>query len=110
MIDLDIVGGDNVANTAAGLMHYRIFSPGTPREFNTPMGVPDDTSPSRGLMRYVGYWGNLYVPSMILDPALREDRPGRGSDHESFINAGIPGLRFIERVESPNAATPASHH
>jgi acetylornithine deacetylase/succinyl-diaminopimelate desuccinylase-like protein len=109
MLDLDIVGGDNVANDAASLQQYRIFSPGTPREFTIPMGVTDDESPSRNLMRYIGYWGSLYVPSMTLVPVLREDRPGRGSDHESFINIGIPGVRFIETNESPNAATVASH-
>ena len=40
---------------------------------------------------------------------LREDRPGRGGDHESFLDQGIPGVRFIETVESPNAGTVASH-
>jgi acetylornithine deacetylase/succinyl-diaminopimelate desuccinylase-like protein len=109
MIDLDIIGGDNVANDAMSLQHYRVFSPGTPREFNIPMGVTDDTSPSRGLMRFIGYWGGVYVPSMTIDPVLHEDRPGRGSDHESFINVGIPGVRFIETKESPNAATAQSH-
>jgi hypothetical protein len=109
MLDLDIIGGDNVANDAASLQQYRIFSPGTPREFSIPMGVTDDESPSRNLMRYIGDWGSRYVPSMTLVPVLREDRPGRGSDHESFINLGVPGVRFIETNESPNAATLASH-
>ena len=109
MIDLDIIGGDTSANNATSLQQFRVFSPGTPREFNIPMGVTDDTSPSRGLMRYIGYWGSTYVPSMTMQAVLHEDRPGRGSDHESFINAGIPGVRFIETIESPNAATAASH-
>ncbi len=33
-------------------------------------------------------------------PKLREDRPGRGGDHESFIRAGIAGVRFIDTNEN----------
>src|SRR5262249_53881432 len=42
-------------------------------------------------------------------PKLREDRPMRGSDHESFIDQSYPAVRFIETVESPNAGTIQSH-
>jgi hypothetical protein len=109
MLDLDIVGGDTQANDAATLEQFRLFSPGTPREIMIPMGVTDDESPSRNVMRYVGYWGGLYVPSMTMVPVLREDRVGRGSDHESFLNLGYPGVHFIETVESANAGMPGSH-
>jgi hypothetical protein len=103
------VGGDNVANDSATLHEFRLFSPGTPRELKTPMGVTDDTSPARGVMRYVATWGGAYVPSMTMIPVLREDRPGRGGDQESFNDVGIPAVRFIEAVESPDAGTVASH-
>ena len=109
MFDMDIVGGDNTANTPATLQQFRLFSAGTPREFNTPAGVTDDTSPARGIMRYVDYWGRAYVPSMTMVPVLREDRSGRGGDQESFNNVGIPAVRFIETMESANAGTIASH-
>lgn len=109
MLNMDIVGGDNTANTAETLQQFRLFSAGTPREFNTPVGVTDDTSPARGIMRYVGFWGSAYVPSMTMLPILREDRTGRGGDQESFNNVGIPAVRFIETAESPNAGTIASH-
>jgi hypothetical protein len=109
MLDLDIVGGDTAANTAADLAQFRLFSPGTPREIMTPMGVTDDESPSRNVMRYIGYWGHLYVPAMTMVPVLREDRVGRGSDHESFLNLAYPAVHFIETVESPNAGMPGSH-
>ena len=109
MLDLDIVGGDNVANGAAELAEFRLFSPGTPREIMTPMGVTDDESPSRNVMRYIGYWGHRYVPSMTMVPVLREDRPMRGSDHESFLNLAYPAVHFIETVESANAGMPGSH-
>ena len=102
MLNCDIVGGDNTANDAGALQQFRLYSPGTPREVGatTPDGTPDDTSPSRGLMRYVADWGAAYVPSMAILPKLREDRPGRGGDHESFIAAGSPGVRFIEPTEN----------
>jgi hypothetical protein len=109
MLDVDMVGGDTAANSATDLQQYRVFSPGTPREIMLPIGSTDDESPSRGLMRYIGYWGGRYVPSMTMVPVLREDRVGRGSDHESFLNLGYPGVRFMENVESPNSGMPGSH-
>ena len=92
----DIVGGDNAVNNATTLQQFRLFSPGTPREVgSTPSGSTDDTSPSRGIMRHIGYWGGAYVPTMTMLPQLREDRPGRTSDHSPFISRSIPGVRFI---------------
>jgi len=109
MLNCDIVGGDSSVNDAGTLQQFRLFSPGTPREIQTALGTTDDTSPARGLMRFVANAGGAYVPSMTIVPVLREDRPGRGGDHESFLDQGIPGVRFIETVESPNAGTTASH-
>lgn len=99
-LNSDIVGGDNTVNTTAGLQQFRLFSPGTPREISgTAVGSTDNTSPSRLVMHYIGDWGGRYVPEMAMLPNLREDRPGRGSDHESFIDNSIPGVRFIETIE-----------
>jgi hypothetical protein len=109
MFNNDIVGGDTSVNDAGTLQQFRLYSPGTPREIVTPIGTTDDTSPARGLMRFIATAGGAYVPSMTVVPMLREDRPGRGGDHESFLNNSIPGVRFIETVESPNAGTVASH-
>lgn len=109
MFNMDIVGGDNTVNNEVTLQQFRLFSAGTPREFNARMGATDDTSPARGVMRYIGYWGSRYVPSMTMLPVLREDRPGRGSDQTSFNDVGIPAVRFIEVMESENAGTNASH-
>jgi len=109
MFNCDIVGGDNTVNDGGTLQQFRLYSPGTPREIVTPLGTTDDTSPARGLMRLVATAGGAYVPRMAIVPMLREDRPGRGGDHESFLDQGIPGVRFIETVESPDAGTIASH-
>ena len=101
MLNTDIPGGDNTANTAADLMNFRLYSSGIPRErFSTdPDGTTDNTSPSRGVMRYIGAWGGAYVPALTMAPKLREDRPGRASDHVSFINNGFPAVRFMETFE-----------
>ena len=101
MLNTDIPGGDNTANTPADLQNFRLYSSGIPRErFSTdPDGTTDNTSANRGVMRYVGTWGGAYVPSLNMVPELREDRPGRASDHVSFINNGIPAVRIMERFE-----------
>jgi hypothetical protein len=97
----DIVGGDNTVNDATTLQQFRLFSPGTPRETSsTAVGSTDDTSPSRGVMRYIGYWGGAYVPTMTMLPQLRQDRVGRYSDQRSFLNKAIPAVRFIDVKEN----------
>jgi len=102
-LNCDMVGGDNTANTGAALQQFRLFSPGTPREISTTaMGSTDNTSPSRLVMHYVGDWGSQYAPDMTMLPNLREDRPGRSGDHESFIAHAIPGVRFIDPAENLN--------
>jgi len=101
MLNTDIPGGDNTANSAADLLNFRLYAPGIPRErlSTDPDGTTDNESPSRGLMRYVGYWGGAYVPTITMQPHLREDRPGRGSDHTSFISQAHPAVRFMETHE-----------
>jgi len=101
MLNTDIPGGDKSANKPADLKEFRLYSSGNPRErlATDPAGTTDNTSPSRGVMRYVGTWGGAYVPSITMTPELREDRPGRASDHVSFINNGYPAIRLMERFE-----------
>ena len=106
MLNTDIPGGDKSANKPADFKLFRLYSSGIPRERlpTDPDGTTDETSPSRGVMRYVGTWGGAYVPSITMTPELREDRPGRASDHVSFINNGFPAVRLMERFEcSPSA-------
>jgi hypothetical protein len=101
MLNTDIPGGDQAANTPADLQYFRLYSPGIPRERLTtdPDGTTDNTSPGRGVMRYIGTWGGAYVPTITMAPKLREDRPGRASDHAAFINNAYPAVRFMETFE-----------
>jgi hypothetical protein len=61
------------------------------------------SNPERGqhrqVQRYLKAMGDLYVPiqNLVLIPA--EDRPGRGSDHQSFVNRGFAAIRFMEYLE-----------
>jgi peptidase M28-like protein len=101
MLNTDIPGGDKSANKPKDFNKFRLYSSGIPRERldTDPDGTTDNTSPSRGVMRYVGTWGGAYVPAISMRPELREDRPGRASDHVSFINNGYPAVRIMERFE-----------
>ena len=92
MLNTDIPGGDTAANSPTDLGFFRLYSSGIPRErFSTdPDGTTDNTSPSRGVMRNVGTWGGAYVPSITMAPKLREDRPGRASDHVSLSIMASP--------------------
>ena len=102
MLDCDIVGGDKDANNDAALHRFRLYAPGAPRETgkDTPDGSLDGTSPSRLLQRWIADTARARTPDM--DPIVmrREDRPGRGSDHQPFIDLGVAGVRFIETNET----------
>jgi Zn-dependent M28 family amino/carboxypeptidase len=67
MLNTDIPGGDNTANTPADLMNFRLYSPGIPRERLTtdPDGTTDKTSPSRGVMRSIGTWEAPMFPRSL---------------------------------------------
>jgi hypothetical protein len=101
MLNNDIPGGDDVANTGDDFQAFRLYAAGTPRERTSRAedGTTDNTSPARGLMRFVATFGVPNVPQFAMRPELREDRPGRGSDQTSFINNQVPAVRFIESHE-----------
>jgi hypothetical protein len=101
MLNNDISGGDNLANTGDDLQAFRLYAAGTPRERSSRAedGTPDNTSPARGLMRYIATFAVPSVPGFNMRPFLREDRPGRGSDQTSYLNNQVPAVRFIESHE-----------
>ena len=101
MLNNDISGGDNVANTGDDFEAFRLYAAGTPRERTSTAedGTSDNTSPARGLMRFIATFGVPNVHHFAMRPKLREDRPGRGSDQTSYINNLVPAVRFIESHE-----------
>jgi hypothetical protein len=84
----DIVGNVTAANGYTDSMSVRIFA------------ADPDTSKSRELARYVWGVGELYLPRFKVFPVWRLDRVGRGGDHRPYVEMGVPGLRFTERVEN----------
>jgi hypothetical protein len=101
MLNNDITGGDNSANTGDDFSAFRLYASGTPREVSgvAENGTPDNTSPARGLMRFIATFAVPLVDGFQMTPKLREDRPGRGSDQTSFNNNLVPSVRFIESHE-----------
>jgi hypothetical protein len=102
MLDCDIVGGDKTANDDGALRRFRLYAPGAPRETgkDTPDGPIDSTSPSRLLQLWIANQSRAWATEMEPYLMRREDRPGRGSDHQPFIDLGIAGVRFIETNET----------
>ncbi len=84
MLDNDIVGAD----FAPGAPHrVRVFSGGGPDGID---------SPSRELARAVeGIDGQSAIRLIF-----RHDRLGRGGDHQPFVDAGLPAVRFTEPLEN----------
>jgi hypothetical protein len=52
-------------------------------------------------VRYMEMIANLYAPQFPIVHMNAEDRDGRYGDQISFLNAGIPAVRFIESEEDP---------
>ena len=84
----DIVGNVTAENGYTDSMSVRIFA------------ADPDTSRSRELARYVWGVGELYLPTFKVYPVWRLDRVGRGGDHRPYVEMGVGGLRFTERVEN----------
>lgn len=84
----DIVGNVTAEDGYTDSTSVRIF------------GADPDTSKSREFARFVWGVGELYLPRFEVFPVWRLDRFGRGGDHRPYVEMGVPGLRFTERVEN----------
>lgn len=83
MLDNDIVGAD----FSTGAPHrVRLFSGGGPDGIDAP---------SRELARAVEEIDGQPAIRLI----FRHDRLGRGGDHQPFVDAGLPAVRFTEPLE-----------
>lgn len=81
-INNDIVGG------RPGIpQSLRLFTPGP------------DTSTPRQLARYMNYISGLYMPQFPLTMIDGRDREGRFGDHITFLEVGVPAVRFTESLE-----------
>lgn len=79
----DIIGGH--PGIAPGI---RMFAPG-----------PPDSQP-RQLARYIEFINGNYAPLFPITWVDGEDRPDRWGDQMSFMQAGLPAVRFTESEEN----------
>lgn len=88
MFDSDIVGNSRGGNGIVDGASVRVYADG-----------PED-SMSRSLARYIQKLSALYVPSHRIRLFARQDRFGRGSDHQAFNGFGFPAVVFREANEN----------
>ncbi|MDB4907339.1 MAG: peptidase [Gemmatimonadetes bacterium] len=86
----DIAGNVTAADGYTDSTSMRVF------------GADPDTSRSRELLRFVQAAQYTYIPRFTILPVFRLDRVNRGGDHRPFVERGMPGVRFSERVENEN--------
>lgn len=66
--------------------------------------TPGETgSATRELVRYADLIRSFYLPQFALEHLNAQDREGRWGDHLSFLQAGIPAVRFTESQEDPTS-------
>ena len=87
MLDMDIIGSSTGPDGAINDREIRVYSAG------------DNNSRSRQLARVLNLIAVREVSDMkiVVQDAL--DRENRYSDHQSFSDAGMPAVRFIEALE-----------
>ena len=97
MIAMDMISHIALSNGAIDTTSLRLYAQGDFNQGGTG-------SVSRNLQRYLKWVGESYadIDSFEMRPFPATDRPGRGSDHMSFSQAGYPAVRVIERNEDTN--------
>jgi hypothetical protein len=105
VLNNDIVGNTRGADGISDDRMVRVFSEGTPptetdeqrRRRRFTGGEVDGHS--RQLARYVKAVGETYFPELDIWLIYRLDRFGRGGDHRSFADQGVPSVRITEGHE-----------
>jgi hypothetical protein len=88
VLNNDIIGNEVSGNGSSDNHRVLLFSE-----------EPND-SPSRQLVRFVRSIGARYYPELTVDMIFRQDRFGRGGDHEAFNQEGYSGVRFTTASEN----------
>ncbi len=87
VLNNDIIGNDFSGNGETSNRRVLLFSE-----------EPDD-SPSRQIARFVHAVAGRYFPEMDVQMIFRQDRFGRGGDHEAFNDEGYAAVRFTTPCE-----------
>ena len=105
MLDNDIVGSSTGEDGSKDPYTIRLFAQGAPATESTSMAATrqsvggDSDSPARELARFTAEVGSNSYTQMNIPIIYRADRYLRGGDHESFLAAGYPAVRFTEPQE-----------
>ncbi|KAK7047818.1 hypothetical protein VNI00_006146 [Paramarasmius palmivorus] len=107
MLNNDIVGSSTADDgVTKDPYNIRMFVRGIPPtesasqiSHRVDIGAEND-SPTRQLGRFVAEIASNTVTNMTVQPVWRPDRFNRGGDHESFLDAGFPAVRFTEPNEN----------
>lgn len=107
MLNNDMDGGDQTPGYENRDV-VRVYSQGVPANA-TPQELRyiaanafENDSPSREVARFASEVAAMYLPHFQVLLEFRPDRFQRGGDHESFVNAGYPAVRFSEFRENSN--------
>jgi hypothetical protein len=95
----DIVGGARGSNGRLEPARVRLFSEGVPSA-GPKIAGSDSDAPSRQLARYLKERGERALPGFEIELVFRQDRFGRGGDHEPFNEHGFAAVRFTEPNEN----------
>ncbi|KAF9270538.1 putative zinc metalloprotease [Marasmius fiardii PR-910] len=106
MLDNDIVGSSKADDGTLDPFNIRMFVQGIPSTATSSQITTlvraggENDSPIRQLGRFVAEISSNSATNMTVQPVWRADRFGRGGDHQSFITAGFPAVRFTEPNEN----------
>ncbi|THU96058.1 putative zinc metalloprotease [Dendrothele bispora CBS 962.96] len=90
MLDNDIVGSSTADDGSTDPFNIRMFV----------QGIPPTVSIDSWDRRFVAEVASNEITNMTVQPVWRPDRFGRGGDHQSFLSAGFPAVRFTEPHEN----------
>jgi hypothetical protein len=104
----DIVGSSCGSDHVCDNRHVRIFSEG-PRwqgheelaRLQRALGGEND-APGRNISRWLDTLADRLQIGLDVSQIWRNDRFGRGGDHNEFLNLGFPAVRFTVAVENYN--------
>ncbi|ESK90991.1 peptidase m28 [Moniliophthora roreri MCA 2997] len=107
MLNNDIVGSSTADDgVTKDPFNIRMFVQGIPPTesasqiaHRVDIGAEND-APARQLGRFIAEVGSNSVTNMTVQPVWRPDRFNRGGDHQSFLEAGFPAVRFTEPNEN----------
>jgi hypothetical protein len=108
VLNNDIVGGSCASDNYCDATHVRVFSEGPRGDADAALLAAmrseggENDSPSRNLSRWIAGIAAGDPAGLSVRQVWRDDRAGRGGDHEPFQELGYPAVRFTAAVENYN--------